>query len=36
LVKQMLGKWKGLPNPNHTEIVMQNPQAASKDKGGAK
>jgi dTMP kinase len=36
LIKQMLGKWKGLPNPNHTEIVMRNPQADSKDKGGNK
>jgi len=36
LIKQMLGKWEGLPNPNRTNIVMQNPQADSKDKGGKK
>lgn len=36
LIKQMLGTWKGLPNPNHTNIVMDNPQADSKDKGGKK
>jgi len=36
LIKQMLGKWEGLPNPNRTNIVMQNPQADNKDKGGKK
>jgi dTMP kinase len=36
LINQMLGKWKGLPNPNKTEIFMRNPQADSKDKGGSK
>jgi dTMP kinase len=36
LIKQMLGKWEGLPNPNRTNIVMQNPQADNKEKGGKK
>ena len=36
LIKQMLGKWEGLPNPNKTDIVMRNPQADGKDKGGKK
>jgi len=36
LVKKMLGSWQGLPNPNQTNIMVQNPRAADKDKGGKK
>ncbi|MEA4810958.1 MAG: dTMP kinase [Anaerolineaceae bacterium] len=36
IVKKMLGDWEGLANPNNLPILMENPLAPAKVKGGKK
>lgn len=36
IVKKILRGWEGLPNPNKIPIIIKNPQASDKGKGGKK